>query len=108
LLKQKTAYELAKRDGSSLVKKEVDGKTQLGVPVAEMQAKADELNAKKDFSVNINAAKTREEYKQAGQNAVPPGTQPRDGNKIRVKINSTGEKGVIDATEFDPAIYTKI
>jgi len=105
---KRTVYTPASTVKNALVKKEVDGKTQLGVPVAEMQAKADELNAKKDFSVNINAAKTREEYKQAGQNAVPSGTQPRDGNKIRVKINSTGEKGVIDATEFDPAIYTKI
>lgn len=82
---KRTVYTPASTVKNALVKKEVDGKTQLGVPVAEMQAKADELNAKKDFSVNINAAKTREGYKQAGQNTVPSGTQPAPNGEVIIQ-----------------------
>jgi hypothetical protein len=71
------------------VKKEVNGTTELGVPVAEMQKRADELNKEGTFSTNVEAAKRRESYGQnqpapfttyeqqrsASENSVPSGTQ---------------------------------
>jgi len=80
---KRTVYTPASTIKTSLVKKEVDGKTQLGVPVSEMQAKADDLNAKNDFSANIEAAKKKEAYKKVGQNAVPSGTQPDSAPQMK-------------------------
>jgi hypothetical protein len=98
----KTVYTSSSSIKNALVKKEVDGKTQLGVPVAEMEARAAELNAANDFSANTEAAKNRKAAIDAGQNA------PRGGNTIKVRDNSTGQTGVIDESEFDANIYTKI
>lgn len=81
---KRTVYTPADPIKAALVKKEVNGKTQLGVPVSEMQAKADKLNANKDFSVNIDAAKKKEGYKQAGQNDVPSqNAQPAPAPQMR-------------------------
>ncbi len=87
--KKVTVYTQSSSIKTSLVKKEVNGTTELGVPVAEMQKRADELNKEGTFSTNVEAAKRRESYGQnqpapfttyeqqrsASENSVPSGTQ---------------------------------
>lgn len=95
---KKTVYTQSKDIKSALVTKEAGGKTQLGVPVVELQTQADKLNKKYifvekdgkqvktiDFSFNIQEGKTQEGYKSAGKNAVPSGTQPAPNGEIIIQ-----------------------
>ena len=94
---KKTVYTQSKDIKSALVTKEDGGKTQLGVPVAELQAKADELNKKYiyvidqngkqvktiDLGANVQEGKIQEGYKSAGEKPVSSqntqsGEQPKD------------------------------
>jgi len=67
----KTVYTSSSSIKNALVKKEVNGQTTLGVPVAEMEARAAELTAANNFSANIDAAKNAKFYKEAGQGHPP-------------------------------------
>jgi hypothetical protein len=78
---KKTVYTQTGDIKSVLVTKEQNGTTAIGVPVIELQTTADKLNAKKDFSVNINAGKTQEGYKAAGGNYVPSQSSQEEFDK---------------------------
>lgn len=76
---------------NAITRTDKSGKIISGVPVDKMQKAADKRNQSKP------------------KPAVKPAAAPKASQgKIRVKRNSDGATGTIDASDFDPNIYTKI